>query len=431
MIMVDQLWLCLWTVETEKMDNTPRRYASSAVLTSFPSTSYPRSDKDPIKLYRIADMRQGVLEKLEGKDNKIFRGSEVASSILSTAILGTLTTSKEWSLDFLELFREAIGNVTEKHDDFFRSFDESMTSGAKRIDVNQRRDEVRLVLQNADIIGELHMLEQLFETQRNVLQKGWKDILEVKCLELLQKKMRDLLRQIVDDYLPQIQQMTRDSERVQKSLLELLDLQQKEENLYEAQSANQQALFTAKQALSAQDQADATNEQWQIIFVFTAVTIIFLPLSFFTSYFGMNIDNGNNGSLNYKRSHVNKVMGGASGPTIGLLLIGAGIWYYVVKRRSAHNRTKELSKLQDQKCLPRELVDETDPEHKKMENMGAKLARRGIRHTPGEKSPVTRGATTAVEGMTPAAEGRTPAGEERPSDHERFVRGLEHGDHAV
>ena len=384
MIMVDQLWLCLWIVESKEIANSETEsweYAHSAVLTSFPWTSYARSNKDTPDLYHIADVRQAVLSKLEGSDYSSFRASELAASILSTALFGTLSIREHLSLEFLELFREAIGDVAVKYDDLYRKFDKSMHQGSEPIDVEQRREAVRQGLQIADIIDELHILEQLLVTQRDVLTKAYHDIKNVECLKSLRNEMGDIMEKISTHYLFQIDWMTKDSVRVQKGLFDLLDLQQKEENInkaqdniHEAQRLNQQALFTAKQALSAQVQADATEAQSQILFLFTVVTIIFLPLSFFTSYFGMNIDNGSGSTVNYTRSHVNNVMGGSSGPIIGILLIGAVVWYLVSKKRSQHERTRELIRLQDESFLPERLILPADPEYKRMERMRQKMA---------------------------------------------------------
>lgn len=390
MIMVDQIWLCLWIVESDIGSLEPEiwHYANSAVLTSFPSTSYARSNQDPPDLYHIADVREAVLRELEGKEDSTFHASrashasELAASILSTALLGVLSIREPLSLEFLELFREAIADVTMKYDDLFRKFDMSMDQGEERIDVKQRREMVRQGLQIADIIDELHMLERLFATQRDVLENAISNIENVKCLKSLRNEMKDILEKISTHYLPQIGWMTKDAERVQKNVLDLLDLQQKEENInkaqdhiHEAQRLNQQSLFAAKQALSAQVQADATEAQSQILFLFTMVTIIFLPLSFFTSYFGMNIDNGRGDTKNYAHSHVNKVMGGSSGPIIGTLLIGAVVWYLVSKKRSEDKRTRELIRLQDERCLPEKMILPTDPEYQRMKKMRQKLAR--------------------------------------------------------
>ena len=52
-------------------------------------------------------------------------------------------------------------------------------------------------------------------------------------------------------------------------LMSLLDLQQKEDSLKEA-------IFSNDQALAAQEQAEETEAQSQILFLFTLVTIVFV-----------------------------------------------------------------------------------------------------------------------------------------------------------
>ncbi|KAG8530266.1 uncharacterized protein KY384_004767 [Bacidia gigantensis] len=384
MIMVDQLWLCLWIVERKRIvasgsTSKPEdwTYVGSSILTSFPWTSYSRSNQDSPDLYHIADVRQSVLEKLEDKESS--HGAEIAAAILSTALSETLTTHNHSSLDFLELFQEALGAVAKNYDDLFRKFDDSMAEGAERIDLEQRRKLVRLGIEIADIIDELHMLVRLFDTQKDVLEKATNDIKNVRCLESLRNEMNYILENLIRHSLSQIEGMTKTSERLQNGVLALLDLQQKEENINESQKLNQQALFAAKQALSAQVQADATEAQSQILFIFTMVTVIFLPLSFFTSYFGMNIDDGKGDTLNYTRSYVNKIMGGSSGPIIGILLVGAVSWYIISKNQAKHKRTKELIRLQDGKVLPEHMIMPTDPEHTRMTKMREEMARKEAR----------------------------------------------------
>lgn len=269
--------------------------------------------------------------------------------------------------------------MAERHNDLFREFDMSMVrkqnnsergqKGGERERFEQRRAGIQLGLEIADVIEELNMLKLLFETQSEVLTQALGDVSKVVWLERLQVGFPRALDKVTKEYMPQVDRMMRDAQRVHKSLMGLLDLQQKEEEIQEAQNANRQALFSAKQALSAQDQADAIEAQSQILFIFTVVTIVFLPLSFFTSYFGMNIDDGKGGTTNYTRTNVNRVMGGASGPIIGLLLIGALVWYYVGKTLSARKRTRELIQLEDQDYLPDGLISETDPEYRRMADM--------------------------------------------------------------
>lgn len=348
--MVDQLWLCLRIVERRNDEDDGWDYFSSDVLTSFPHSSYPRTSEPSTKLstqkkvklssqasklqqiYQAVDIRQSVLGKvLKEKDFDPGRKlapnvmANLTSSIFSNILLGVLSDQTDWSLNFLELFREAIGEVAERYNEHFQRFDNSFASDVRENDIMQKRQEVRLGIQITDIIDELHMLKNLFNTQQHVLHKANVDLAKshVSCLNSFTCELDQMREKIKTEYLLQVTRMIADSERIQRNLFDLLDLQQKEENLYEAQSANQQALFAAKQALAAQDQVDATNAQSQIIVIFTVVTIFFLPLSFFTSFYGMDILDKNSGDgTNYERSYVYKITFGVSLPIITVLLFG-------------------------------------------------------------------------------------------------------------
>ncbi|CEN60548.1 hypothetical protein ASPCAL02984 [Aspergillus calidoustus] len=69
--------------------------------------------------------------------------------------------------------------------------------------------------------------------------------------------------------------MIKEAEVVQKSIGTLLDHKQKQANTMEAKSTRKQAQDTAKQT--------------DTIVIFTVVAIVFLPLSFLTSLFALNI----------------------------------------------------------------------------------------------------------------------------------------------
>jgi hypothetical protein len=132
------------------------------------------------KQFRTGDARQVVLEKPENnRGQDASPPSKLASSILSTTLVGTFWINGDWLLNILELFREETGDMAEKHNEFFLKFDESMLPNAKRIDVAQRKKQIRFGLRIANIIDELHMLQQLFETQRDVLLKTGQDIYNV------------------------------------------------------------------------------------------------------------------------------------------------------------------------------------------------------------------------------------------------------------
>lgn len=398
MIMVDQLWLYLLVLETQgtaasAVAPQTAGHVRSAVVTSFPDTSYARSDNEGPDPYSAASIRDRVLEKLETAQDEEYEGvpraPEVASTILSTALRETLSIRDDWSLDFLELFQEAIGEVTEKHIGFFRAFEKSLkrtendsqsensasaesVSEQKRADT--RREQVALGLEIADILDELSMLKQLFEVQNGVLRKGGQDMQEkqTSLLHPLQEETERLLRTINNEYLPKVLRMIEDVHRLQRSVLDLLDLQQKEASIDEAKYANQQALFAGKQAIAAQAQADATEAQSQILFIFTVVTIVFLPLSFITSYYGMNIiagfDNeGNIEAKNYSISDVRSVIWKSLGGLVGLFIV-VGMWYWLGKAHAAYRTTRNLVRMREEGYVPPKLIDKADSEFVRMKN---------------------------------------------------------------
>ena len=153
MIMVDQVWLRLWVVELTSLEKGVSSVVSSRLLTAFPYTSYARSDKDFPGLFDLADVLQMAVSDLEDtlrqdegdKDCSVRQ----AAAILSRAVLGTLSIGHQdmsntqrqgsnealdkarQSLMFLELFREAIGQATDKYNGLFRKFEERIRSKGK------------------------------------------------------------------------------------------------------------------------------------------------------------------------------------------------------------------------------------------------------------------------------------------------------------
>lgn len=114
MIMVDQLWLCVWVAEIRRIkkdSENPWEHLASGVLTSFPNSSYQRSTHDPQNLYRQGDVLASVMKELTDDEdfqsnvrdeefraafnlpdyekNKPFRAGKVASLVLSAALNAT------------------------------------------------------------------------------------------------------------------------------------------------------------------------------------------------------------------------------------------------------------------------------------------------------------------------------------------------------
>ncbi|CAN9341211.1 unnamed protein product [Alternaria alternata] len=72
-------------------------------------------------------------------------------------------------------------------------------------------------------------------------------------------------------------------------LLDLLDLKSKAASLAEAHASLEAAQSSLEAAQSSAKEAQAASTQGRAVMLFTIITVVFLPLSFFTSYFGQNV----------------------------------------------------------------------------------------------------------------------------------------------
>lgn len=140
--------------------------------------------------------------------------------------------------------------------------------------------ETKLLAEIKDIRDELNMIHKVLEDQKSVLP-GLQDSIKAIYLEE-HKRQKDVTHRFteqlktIDMHIKDLVRMDKQAERIYKSITDLLDLKQKHANAFEARFARDQAAGTARQS--------------QTIMVFTIVTIIFLPLSFISSFFAINIE---------------------------------------------------------------------------------------------------------------------------------------------
>ncbi|GAM34127.1 ankyrin-related portein [Talaromyces pinophilus] len=187
----------------------------------------------------------------------------------------------------LNVFRESIRDVAEKeselYDDFLKALDRDKRLNSsktpdhnedKRLDsYNNIEDEVRLLREIKDIRDELGILVTLVDEQKMV----WKQFFQTDSPK----------SSFLDDGSPEsvredLIKMISDANLVVESINSLLDLRQKQATIKEAE-------WGRKQAELGRRQQETTSKQSNIIMVFTVVTIIFLPLSFLSSLFALNI----------------------------------------------------------------------------------------------------------------------------------------------
>jgi len=147
-----------------------------------------------------------------------------------------------------------------------------------KLSEKQNREDTMAILELRDIHDELQSLRKLFNQQKETIDQMVVIYLRPECLELSKNGLIILGEALekLTEYIHQVDSMIRSAERTRKDFEKLLDLKQRQANVDEARLARYQA--------------DLTSAQSRAVLVFTVFTVIFLPLTFFTGLFGMNIN---------------------------------------------------------------------------------------------------------------------------------------------
>ncbi|KAB8259831.1 hypothetical protein BDV32DRAFT_138568 [Aspergillus pseudonomiae] len=275
-LMVDQLWL--WVVDEK------------TVVTFFPKQEAATAED---KLYEQANLHSSIYNELNGDLARRFEtAGDLAALIVLHAVTILLDRTLDHDLQILRIFEESISILTESTTKSFKRFRtrgfiarpadynrtlEGRTMTASERDerdrrvAHQNREDLSTLLELRDIIDELGTILKLLEQQTATIKlmaqyfedKGYGKIFIESALSRL------------EDYRTQVTDMRENAHLAQKAVENLLDLKQKQANVDESR-------ITRWQAEVAQNQS-------QSVMVFTIFTVIFLPLSFFTSLFGVNV----------------------------------------------------------------------------------------------------------------------------------------------
>lgn len=146
-----------------------------------------------------------------------------------------------------------------------------------KLSEKQNREDTMAILELRDIHDELQSLRKLFDQQREIIEQMMEVYQRPECVDLSRNGLT-ILREALDklaEYIHQVDSMIKSAERTRGDFEKLLDLKQRQANVDEARLARYQA--------------DLTSAQSRAVLVFTVFTVIFLPLTFFTGLFGMNI----------------------------------------------------------------------------------------------------------------------------------------------
>ncbi|KAK3320394.1 hypothetical protein B0T19DRAFT_386982 [Cercophora scortea] len=299
LIMVDQLWM--WVLDEE------------TIITSFPSQY--GVDGDSSGVHHSIRNRLGAASQ-----NQIRSVYDIALIILDECsnTFFDRTKPEDSQPPVIDIFFEAIGSVTHRHAIAFqhvwymaqRAF-QLYRSKSKNTDSSELSGllldihaEGRLQQEVKDIIDELKIMLHICVTQREMIKRFCKHVEQIcdpegrwrigrggglpddrddqddqtlrhkrNQLQWFRVKSLELLSE-VDDHIDELEGLKTSAEDMAQNANDLLVLKQ------------QQASFV--QAWESVKQAGESVRQGQAVMMFTVVTIIFLPLSFMSSIFGMN-----------------------------------------------------------------------------------------------------------------------------------------------
>ncbi|CAN9315913.1 unnamed protein product [Alternaria alternata] len=262
MIMVDQFWC--WIID----ENT--------IITSFPSGSYSLS------LGGVQDLYWSITKSLSHAPEQLKNVEDIYLLLVKEATSYMFSQVNRSSVDMVEIYRWVAGKKAATQTTYFQKFQRGYASGGDNNSIFNDRGDLKLLLEVADIIDELKMIQHLLNVQKDVIGSSIKALKTPTLTRPGQLTISYKIEDTIKPLLAQFNSVKNDAEHTRKMLLHLSDLKSKAASLEEAHASVEAAQFSAKEA-------QAASTQGRAVMLFTIVTVIFLPLSFFTSYFGQNV----------------------------------------------------------------------------------------------------------------------------------------------
>jgi len=264
-LMVDQLWLWVLNKET--------------VVTFF----NPREEDGDDSPLKIADLHDALYTDVNG-DPAFATPCENCLDFAALAVwhaARVFLLQKEKDLQFFRIFEEYIGVLAEQQTDSYKKFlkyqkesDLAARSAKKPMD---NSDDFTALLEIRDIRDELCIMDKLFSEQKYAVEQMIEEFREIESFTGKHSAGVDWLSDLTKMILANrkvVEGMLKNVATVEDAYKFLLNSKQKQANVAEALLSR----FSAKQQA----------EQNKSVLVFTVITVIFLPLSFFSSLFGMN-----------------------------------------------------------------------------------------------------------------------------------------------
>lgn len=262
-LMVDQLWL--WVLDNE-------------TVVTFASPK--EKEENDGGLWKQADLVGNIYQDINGDlASQCTDPFDFAALAAFHAVKALLDHTSDLNLQVFRIFEEYISILTEQQTRSFKEFRKYTKDVAmdRSPTVFDNSNDLDALLELRDIEDELNTLDKLFKEQQrgiNQMTSQYQELNETYKTGLNGTIFLQNVTHSLDGYIEQIKLMLKSAKTAQKACKELLDMKQKQANVDEAHLARQQTEVAADQSRS--------------IMIFTVFTIIFLPLSFFASVFGIN-----------------------------------------------------------------------------------------------------------------------------------------------
>ncbi|RYO95711.1 hypothetical protein DL763_003602 [Monosporascus cannonballus] len=284
-LMVDQLWL--WAIDT-------------TTLTTF----FPKRESYPTEgpMFQQADLRNSVYNELNGDlTGRCENALDLAAFVVLHAVTVLLDRTSHSDLEIFRIFEEAIGVLSERMTSSLKGFrmqtfrgkmsdessgsdlEDNTSASIKRrhqqeLEQAERenREHTSALLELRDMDDELNTMRNLFAEQHAIIEtmKGRYDSPALRDLTVNGRAfLREALERL-EEYKRQTKDMIDRVDTTRKDYEKLLEMVQRQAQVDEVRWSRLQTELASSQNLS--------------VMIFTTFTVIFLPLSFFTSLFGMN-----------------------------------------------------------------------------------------------------------------------------------------------
>ncbi|PSR77954.1 hypothetical protein BD289DRAFT_377235 [Coniella lustricola] len=257
LLMVDQLWL--WVLD-------------STTLTTF----FPKRESHPAEgaLFQQADLRNSVYQELNGDlTGRCENALDLAAFVALHATERMTTNLKKFRM---QTFNHAeVDSDSDPEDNTTASIKKRHKREIERAE-QENRENTSALLELRDMEDELKTLQRLFDTQVIVIGKML-DIYTSDNLKDLTHYGQAYLNEALDrlaEYKTQAAEMLERVAATRGDYEKLLEMAQRQAQVDDVRWSRLQTELASSQNLS--------------VMIFTIFTVIFLPLSFFTSLFGMN-----------------------------------------------------------------------------------------------------------------------------------------------